>query len=251
MTRYLLGDPRRAARRQQIALMRLERQFRPTVQREIARASNAMIAGFRVSGHVRPDDRHPAEMERIFRQMYAASVEALGGEIITQGKSRGRIPERKDFAQHFARMAATYFAAWGAQRVAGASETTRTIIQRGVASGYRQGLSVPGVADLIASVVPQTYSARAETIARTETHGAASFGAHEAAVETGLRLQKRWVAAADDRTRQDHADADGQTVGMDEPFIVGGFECQYPGDPSLPVEHVVNCRCVEAHVVLD
>lgn len=118
MTRYLLGNRQRQARRQQLALLRLERQFRPIVQAEIARASNAMISQFSASGSVRGDDRHAAEMERIYRQMYIRSVEAIGGEIIDQGKSAGKVENRKDFSQHFARMAQEFFLAWGATRVA-------------------------------------------------------------------------------------------------------------------------------------
>lgn len=48
----------------------------------------------------------------------------------------------------------------------------------------------------------------------------------------------------DDRTRPDHADADGQVVPLDEPFIVGGDELMQPGDPNGPLDQILNCRCV-------
>jgi hypothetical protein len=65
----------------------------------------------------------------------------------------------------------------------------------------------------------------------------------QAAQQSGLTLQKEWLATDDAHTRPTHRDADGQTVAMDEPFIVGGAELQYPGDPDGPSQEVVMCRC--------
>jgi uncharacterized protein with gpF-like domain len=251
VSRYLLGDKSREARRQRLALLRLERQFRPMVQSEIARASNGMIQRFAASGQMREDERHQAELETILRRMYAASVVALGEQVITQGKNAGRINERKDFSQHFARMAQQYFATWGARRVVQISDTTRNVVARAIARGYAEGLGQRGVADFVRALVPQTYRGRAEAIARTETHSAASFGAQEAAKETGLPLMREWVSAEDERTREDHAQANGQRVGLEDPFEVGDALLMYPGDPSGPPEHVVNCRCVTTFVVMD
>lgn len=251
MTRYLLGDKQRAARRQQLRLLRLERTFRPMVQAEIARASGVMIGQFAAGGTVRGDDRHAAEMEAILRRVYAGAVEAMGGDVLAAAKAAGRPVERKDFSAHFARMAQEFFAAWGAQKVVQVSDTTKAIVARAIARGYRDGLGQAGVADLIRGLVPQTYPARAEVIARTETHAAASYGAQEAAKETGLPLRREWVAAVGERTRETHQAANGQIVGMDEPFQVGGASLAYPGDPAGPPEEVINCRCIAAYVVDD
>jgi uncharacterized protein with gpF-like domain len=68
--------------------------------------------------------------------------------------------------------------------------------------------------------------------------------------ETGIepsRVTRTWVATLDDRTRDTHAEMDGQVVGMDEPFVSpSGAELMYPGDPNAPPEEVINCRCVVA-----
>ena len=37
--------------------------------------------------------------------------------------------------------------------------------------------------------------------------------------------------------------AGGQVRGIDEPFIVGGAQLRYPGDPQGPARETVQCRC--------
>lgn len=100
------------------------------------------------------------------------------------------------------------------------------------------GARVSGVFDVAA--------ARAATIARTETARAANATANAAAgaVNDEVPIVKTWLATEDDRTRETHADADGQTVAFDDVFDVGGWPAAYPCDPELPAEESVNCRCV-------
>lgn len=90
--------------------------------------------------------------------------------------------------------------------------------------------------------VESTWQTRATRIARTETVGAYNAGSLDAAQLEGAGV-KRWVATADDRTRDDHLDADGECVPTDDPFTVGGEAMLMPGDPSAPPEQTVNCRC--------
>jgi len=60
-----------------------------------------------------------------------------------------------------------------------------------------------------------------------------------------LNLRKSWSAILDNRTRPDHAAANGQTVAFDQPFEVGGELLMFPGDTSLgaSIENIANCRC--------
>jgi uncharacterized protein with gpF-like domain len=92
---------------------------------------------------------------------------------------------------------------------------------------------------------------RGALIARTETHGAANYGADGAARATGLKLRKEWIAAEDERTRPDHNEANGQIVDMDQAFDVGGEALMYPGDPAGSAGNIINCRCGVSHVVDD
>jgi len=58
-----------------------------------------------------------------------------------------------------------------------------------------------------------------------------------------MALNKVWMANHDAKTRPDHAEADGQEVGMDESFDVGGEQLMYPGDPAGSPGNIINCRC--------
>lgn len=90
--------------------------------------------------------------------------------------------------------------------------------------------------------VQSTWQIRAERIGRTESTGAYNSGALEAGLveEAGV---KRWTATPGPRTRDAHLHADGQCVGIREPFSVGGTSMMAPGDPTAPADLTVNCRC--------
>lgn len=101
-----------------------------------------------------------------------------------------------------------------------------------------------------AGLLAKNYSAfRADTIARTETHNAATFAAESTArdigSEVGVKMVKVWQPVVDERTRIDHAAMAGKpAIPMDEMFVVGGVKMSRPGDLNAPPEQVINCRCV-------
>jgi hypothetical protein len=55
---------------------------------------------------------------------------------------------------------------------------------------------------------------------------------------------KTWVTRHDPEVRETHAEVDGQSIGLDEMFIVGGSPMLFPGDRSAEYGETVNCRCV-------
>lgn len=59
---------------------------------------------------------------------------------------------------------------------------------------------------------------------------------------------KTWIAAGPN-PRPTHSDADGQSVLYGEQFVVGGYECDYPGDGALPPEERCNCYCAVEYAV--
>lgn len=127
--------------------------------------------------------------------------------------------------------------------------TTRRIVQDATVDAVRRGIengwSIPKIADEIRAGSADAVSARrAVTIARTETIRASNFGAITGARTSGVARRKEWMTAGDDRVREDHAVADGQIVPLNGMFTIGGYPAEYPGDPRLPADLSINCRCV-------
>lgn len=91
--------------------------------------------------------------------------------------------------------------------------------------------------------VGMSWGARMSAEAKTAVTGLWALLAQEQMIRDGDEW-KRWVTRRDSRVREAHADVDGQTVPVNEHFIVGGFPMMHPGDRSAPVELVINCRCV-------
>ncbi|MBX4215693.1 hypothetical protein KW797_01970 [Candidatus Parcubacteria bacterium] len=85
---------------------------------------------------------------------------------------------------------------------------------------------------------------RTEMIARTVSMQSYNAGTTTLFENAGVE-EREWLATQDDRTRDDHLAADGQVMGINEPFVIGGFEMMYPGDDSLgaPLDEIINCRC--------
>lgn len=250
--RLIDQNPRREVRRQGLLLDRLEVSFRNRIRAEIARAMREMVMMFEATGEMHAPRDHVENLTSIYRAMAISTVATFGARVAQQGKAAWMGLERKDFAETMTRLALQYVADEAMRRrITSVAETTRSQIVSAVARGYADGLGQAGVARYISDLIPEFTQARSALIARTETHGAANYGSNEAARETGLRLRREWISADDDRTRADHADANGTIVGMDEAFDIGGSSLMYPGDPSGPPEQTINCRCVVGFVVDD
>lgn len=124
-----------------------------------------------------------------------------------------------------------------------------------VTSGILQGNSVNKIAkDLMKSVTEmnRTSAVRAARTAVTESENAGRQAASDELEEKGAILGKEWIATNDERTRDAHREADGQVVGNDEPFIVGGEKLMFPGDHSMGASgwNLYNCRCARVSKVL-
>lgn len=58
------------------------------------------------------------------------------------------------------------------------------------------------------------------------------------------KIRKVWSAILDGKTRDSHQRADGQTVRLNETFIVGGVRLRFSRDPLAPIREIIRCRCV-------
>lgn len=125
-------------------------------------------------------------------------------------------------------------------------------LQRNLSRGIAQGASYSEISKMIAKEMVGDYSHFrggayyfAERITRTEGHriqNQAALDAQFKAQEKGADIVKQWDATLDDRTRPDHAEADGQIRKLDEDFLVGGEWLPAPGIGGS-AGNVINCRC--------
>lgn len=137
-------------------------------------------------------------------------------------------------------------------RIAYVTGDERQRIMNVLAAAYADGLSVRDAAAMLRAA-ERLAPARAALIARTEMNAASNLAslavvraANYEAVRAGeapLFASKRWLATGDGRTRASHSAADGQTVRLSAPFLVGGARLDSPHDPFGPAAEVVNCRC--------
>jgi hypothetical protein len=135
-------------------------------------------------------------------------------------------------------------------RLSGIGDDLWTNARAQLLEGFNAGESVDELAARVAGAAGVT-EARARVIARTEVVSASNAGSIATARVSGFDMTKTWLATLDPRTRETHRVADGQTVGIDAPFQVGGFGLDFPGDPSGPASEVINCRCTLTYDIPD
>lgn len=132
-------------------------------------------------------------------------------------------------------------------------------VVREIETGIANGESVPDMTARVQQVLTASGSElwpnRARTVARTEAHSAVMAGAYAGAVRDAEARGdpapfKAWLSTRDSRTRPDHVAADGQRTLLTSPFIVGGAQLRYPGDPRGPADTVIQCRCSMLPVIL-
>lgn len=129
------------------------------------------------------------------------------------------------------------------------SERAVTSLREGIELGETQDELKQRMLAVFSEDGGQLGDSRAQRIAMTEATSAFNAGviaAAQALTGPDRPLVKQWRTRfpPDGRTREAHADADGQVQLLDDPFTVAGVPMQFPGDPSAPADLTVNCRCV-------
>lgn len=122
----------------------------------------------------------------------------------------------------------------------------RVNISNAIAQSIIQGDDIPTIAKRIAEKTSSTNMKAMTRYARTAMAGAQSAGRLETmsrAQGMGIRVQKKWRAVLDSRTRDSHQMLDGQVQELDKPFQSMFGEIRYPGDPTAHPGDVYNCRC--------
>lgn len=144
-----------------------------------------------------------------------------------------------------AKMTALLQSSETAKRITHMTTHTRQLVRDVLSRGQQQGYGVQWATKKIAGLLTgKAGKKRAVTIARTETNRAANAGHEAGAASTLLKLKKRWVATADDRTRPAHRAMIGKAaIEKDDLFVVGGARMKYPGDPAGGAANCCHCRC--------
>lgn len=115
-----------------------------------------------------------------------------------------------------------------------------------VLQGILQGESMNDIAKRLLPIVDNNVNSalrNARTLV-TQAENSGRLDSYKALEEEGAVLKKVWMATSDDRTREAHAELDGQERDVDEPFEdIDGNELMFPADPDAEPETVYNCRC--------
>ena len=172
------------------------------------------------------------------------------------GRVRNRVLQRREPITD--QDAAAYLNESG-NRLVRLPDEVYALVVRELERGHGLGESIPDLATRVRRVLTVSGSdywpGRAVTVARTETIGAVNAGAYFGAVRDASERGdpapfKAWLSTADPRTRPTHVEADGQRTLLTSPFIVGGAQLLFPGDPRGPAQETIMCRCTLLPFVL-
>lgn len=226
-----------------------EAKLQKALEAELLRVTQAAATAYPKWGGVIP--RHKAALESILAASLgrtSVNAAALARELTSKPLAASAGMEK--FLPTAEELRATVLekaASRAAKRASEISETTRTRIHNSIVRGLEVNDSPAQIAQRIREEVDDMTRARARTIARTETASAQQSGEFDEMSATSealdMPMTKTWVATEDERTRDSHSAADGQTVDLDEMFEVGEASLKHPSDPDGPAEEVINCRC--------
>jgi hypothetical protein len=129
------------------------------------------------------------------------------------------------------------------------------LMNRAITQGIIQGESIQDIAFRVARTTGESSYKSAMRNARTAYTGAQNAGRMEGlhqAQALGIKVKKRWLAILDSKTRDSHAELDGQVQEVDDPFESPLGNIMYPGDASAddPAD-VYNCFVGETNVATD
>ena len=229
-------------------LTRLETRFAPTMRAEIDRFTRATADRYLAHGVINffdLVDTHQSNTLNALKKQWKLSI-AGGGQL-----ALGRIKSRqlKDSVEDtlFEDLLQEWVSTEGLKRSHSIADTSEADVLTAISNGLDEGLGVAEIARTIRDITGLSL-ARAEGIAQTETHNAATYGSIEsvryAEENLDVTMEKAWAPTRDGRTRPAHAvmDADNY-IPMDAKFVVGGEEMDRPGDPAGSAANTIRCRC--------
>lgn len=121
----------------------------------------------------------------------------------------------------------------------------REKIHSALTQGVLQGESIPEIGKRLEKVVGMDRAAAIRN-ARTMMTGVqnkARIDAYDDLRAKGVKLNEKWLATLDSRTRHSHRHLHGTYKDKETGLYANNLE--YPGDPNGDPEEVYNCRCTE------
>jgi HK97 family phage portal protein len=137
----------------------------------------------------------------------------------------------------------------GLNKLVGVNDTTYDAIKQRLIDAYENGDSIETLKKNIRGMYDEWYAGRSLTIAQTEMNKYVNGGTLAAYRDSGVVQRKVWSTNMDGNERDSHAAADGQSVGLDEKFVVGDDLLDCPSDPNGSAGEVINCRCGMTSIV--
>ncbi len=237
----------REASAQRRLMVTFEVRLRKPIKRVLVRVGRDAAARY-ISGGARSAEaaggaQHEKNLTRILSPAYQGMMHVFAARVMgANPKSR----QYKDAADDLDALIAEYSKKIIAKNVKDISMTTRRMIAQTIGGAVSQeGMTPRATASAIREVMgAETPEWRSTLIARTESHTASMQGSLLGAEGLSIPVNKVWVSVSDDRTRDDHTEADGQTTTLDGEFSVGGEQLEFPGDPNASPANICNCRCV-------
>lgn len=123
------------------------------------------------------------------------------------------------------------------------NESTIDIIYSTLHASMSENATIEQFTQQIWEQVDDFSPARARLWAETESTKVENWGTLEGYEQNPAVEMKGWNCQQIDTSREEHIEADGQEVALDEPFNVGGEELMFPGDHTASAWNVCNCRC--------
>lgn len=186
-------------------------------------------------------------------EAYTAVIDDFGSAVyaqLTRATPKGKKAEPWGGFDAWAEEVRAWIKAVTASKVKDITEYTMRLLKEQIEEGMAAGEAIDQLRLRVDEVMDFCGMVRATRIARTEVIAASNAGSFFGAKQTGLALDKEWLATQDARTRDTHSWADGQRRKLNEPFDVGGAKMDFPGDSryGAPAREIVNCRCTLAYI---
>lgn len=129
------------------------------------------------------------------------------------------------------------------------NESTIDIIYSTLHASQSENATIEQFTQQIWEQVDWMSPARARLWAETETTKVENWGMVEGYRDAEFVERKGWNCQQLATSRDEHLEADGQEVPLDDPFEIGGEQLDAPGDPAGSAWNVCNCRCSTYPVV--